>query len=192
MRRRSHRRAAVWPALFGWVALLCLATAGPLAAADSAPLVSAVRSVGVTVADLERSVAFYRDVLDFRPVGEFEVAGDEYEQLYGVFGLRIRVARLALGTETLELMQFLAPAGRPIPVDSRGNMPAGARPSTSGIRTGTIWKSGSFRRARAPPSGTRRPDSRCFSASITRLSWLPTRRRAWATTEMYSGWKWQV
>ena len=106
----------------GWLALLWLST--PVvsqAAADRAPLVPAVRSVGVTVSDLERSIAFYREVLDFQPVSEFEVAGDEYEQLYGVFGLRVRVARLALGTETLELMQFLAPAGRPVPVDSRGN-----------------------------------------------------------------------
>jgi catechol 2,3-dioxygenase-like lactoylglutathione lyase family enzyme len=116
-------QSAVLPVLVaGWVALLALALPVPSqAAADRAPLVSAVRSVGVTVSDLERSIAFYRDVLDFRPVSEFEVAGDKYEQLYGVFGLRVRVARLALGSETLELMQFLAPVGRPIPVDSRGN-----------------------------------------------------------------------
>ena len=116
-------QSAVLPVLVaGWVALLALALPVPSrAAADRAPLVSAVRSVGVTVSDLERSIAFYRDVLDFRPVSEFEVAGDEYEQLYGVFALRVRVARLALGSETLELMQFLAPVGRPIPVDSRGN-----------------------------------------------------------------------
>ncbi len=116
-------QSTVLPVLVaGWVALLALALPVPSrAAADRAPLVSAVRSVGVTVSDLERSIAFYRDVLDFRPVSEFEVAGDEYEQLYGVFGLRVRVARLALGSETLELMQFLAPVGRPIPVDSRGN-----------------------------------------------------------------------
>ena len=116
-------RIAILPVLVaGWVALLALAIPVPSqAGAERAPLVSAVRSVGVTVSDLDRSIAFYRDVLDFQPVSEFEVAGDEYEQLYGVFGLRVRVARLALGSETLELMEFLAPVGRPIPVDSRGN-----------------------------------------------------------------------
>ena len=122
MTRSSRLRRFLPVVAAGWLALLWLST--PVlsqAAADRAPLVSAVRSVGVTVSDLERSIAFYRDVLDFRPMSEYEVAGDEYEQLYGVFGLRVRVARLALGTETLELMQFLAPAGRPVPVDSRGN-----------------------------------------------------------------------
>jgi catechol 2,3-dioxygenase-like lactoylglutathione lyase family enzyme len=39
----------------------------------------------------------------------------------GVFGLRLRVARLHLGDEHLELQQFLAPRGRPAPVDARSN-----------------------------------------------------------------------
>ena len=123
MTRPVRLSVALLPRLLaGWLALLWLATPIPLqAVVEPAPLVPAVRSVGVTVADLDRSIAFYRDVLDFQPVSEYEVAGDEYEHLYGVFGLRVRVARLALGTETLELMQFLAPAGRPVPVDSRGN-----------------------------------------------------------------------
>jgi len=122
MTQHGNTRGSSWAVLVvGWVALLWLATPVALRAADRAPLVSAVRSVGLTVTDLERSTAFYQEVLDFQPVTEFEVAGDEYERLYGVFGLRLRVARLRLGSETLELMQFLAPAGRPIPVDSRGN-----------------------------------------------------------------------
>ncbi len=122
MTRVAHRGASALRILVaGWVALLWLATPVPLQADDRAPLVAAVRSVGVTVSDLERSIAFYRDVLNFQLVSEFEVAGEAYEQLYGVFGLRVRIARLSLGTETLELMQFLAPAGRSIPVDSRGN-----------------------------------------------------------------------
>ena len=48
--------------------------------------------------------------------------GDAYEQLEGVFGLRLRVVRLRLGDEILELTQYLAPrGGRPIPVDSHSN-----------------------------------------------------------------------
>ena len=38
-----------------------------------------------------------------------------------VFGLRARVARLRLGAEEIELIDFLAPEGRPIPADSRSN-----------------------------------------------------------------------
>jgi catechol 2,3-dioxygenase-like lactoylglutathione lyase family enzyme len=49
------------------------------------------------------------------------VAGDDYEHLQGVFGLRMRVARMRLGDEQIELTEYLAPRGRPIPVDARSH-----------------------------------------------------------------------
>jgi catechol 2,3-dioxygenase-like lactoylglutathione lyase family enzyme len=49
------------------------------------------------------------------------VAGDDFEHLEGVFGVRMRVVRMRLGDEFIELTEFLAPEGRPIPVDSRSN-----------------------------------------------------------------------
>ena len=78
---------------------------------------SVIDSVGLTVSDLDRAVRFYTEVLAFMRVAEWEEAGDGYEHAYGVFGARVRVARLALGEEALELRQFLAPQGRPIPAD---------------------------------------------------------------------------
>lgn len=89
--------------------------------AQAAPLVSAVDSVGITVNDMDRAVDFYSRVLTFEKVSEAEVAGDAYEHLYGVFGMRLRVVRMRLGDESIELMQFLAPRGRPDPVDSHSN-----------------------------------------------------------------------
>jgi catechol 2,3-dioxygenase-like lactoylglutathione lyase family enzyme len=83
--------------------------------------VEAVDSVSITVSDMDRSLAFYEDVLTFEKVSEVEVEGDAYERLMGVFGLRMRVARLRLGDEFIELIEVLAPRGRPIPVDSRSN-----------------------------------------------------------------------
>lgn len=103
--------------LFLWVLPLALAT---IARAGEAP-VQAVRSIGITVTDMDRSLAFYQDVLSFERESGEEVAGEDYERLYGVFGLRLRTARLRLGEERIELMQFLAPQGRPIPVDSHSN-----------------------------------------------------------------------
>src|SRR5204863_2855970 len=50
--------------------------------------------IGITVSDLDRSVAFYTNVLGFREISEREVAGEDLEHLEGVFGLRMRVARL--------------------------------------------------------------------------------------------------
>jgi catechol 2,3-dioxygenase-like lactoylglutathione lyase family enzyme len=81
----------------------------------------AVESVGMTVSNLDRSVAFFRDVLTFELIDQFEDAGRDTELLTGVFGARTRTARMRLGTEVLELTEFLAPRGRPFPADTRGN-----------------------------------------------------------------------
>ncbi len=92
----------------------------PLLAAE-APLVRAVDAVAVTVADMDRSVEFFRSVLSFEKVSDVEVAGSDYEHLQGVFGARIRFVRLRLGDEQIELHEYLAPKGRPIPPDARSN-----------------------------------------------------------------------
>src|SRR3990172_9730606 len=94
--------------------------AGTLRAIDT-PLVTAVDSIGLTVSDLDRSVEFYSKVLAFEKVSETEVAGKEHERLHGVFGLRLRTARMRLGDEFIELTEYLAPKGRPAPVDARSN-----------------------------------------------------------------------
>ena len=94
---------------------------GGLAGGQHPPLVSAVDSIGLTVSDLDRSVEFYSRVLSFEKVSENEVDGPDYEHLEGVFGLRMRTARMRLGEEFIELTEFLAPKGRPAPEDARAN-----------------------------------------------------------------------
>ncbi|MFY9608820.1 MAG: VOC family protein [Blastocatellia bacterium] len=83
--------------------------------------VAEVDAVGMTVSDADRSVEFFTNVLSFEKLSDVEVAGTEYEHLQGLFGLRMRVVRLKLGDEFLELTEYLTPRGRPIPVDSRSN-----------------------------------------------------------------------
>ena len=81
-----------------------------------------IASIGFTVSDIDRSVAFYRDVLTFKPVSDVEVDGPEYDQLYGCFGVRARVVRMQLGAQQIELTQFISPPDlRPIPVPSYSN-----------------------------------------------------------------------
>ncbi|HET9275686.1 MAG TPA: VOC family protein, partial [Gemmatimonadales bacterium] len=77
--------------------------------ANQAAAVQAVGAIGMTVSDLDRSVEFYTRVLGFAKEAEFEVAGEEWERLTGVFGVRLRIARLRLGGEALELSEYLAP-----------------------------------------------------------------------------------
>lgn len=83
--------------------------------------VVAVESVGMTVSDMDRAIDFYTNVLSFKKVSDVEVLGAEYEQLQGLFGVRLRVVKLQLGNEFIELTEYLTPKGRPIPVDSRSN-----------------------------------------------------------------------
>jgi catechol 2,3-dioxygenase-like lactoylglutathione lyase family enzyme len=70
---------------------------------------------------MDRAVEFYTKVLAFEKVSDVEVAGSEYEQLQGLFGARIRVVRMKLGEEFIELIDYLAPEGRPVPVDFQSN-----------------------------------------------------------------------
>lgn len=88
---------------------------------SSLTTVERVDSVGMTVSDMDRSIDFYSKVLSFEKVSDTEVSGEEYERLQGVFGLRMRVVRMRLGDEFIELTEYLAPKGRPVPVDSRSN-----------------------------------------------------------------------
>ena len=83
--------------------------------------ITAVDSVGMTVDDMDRAVGFYTSVLSFEKVSDVEVSGREHELLSGVFGARLRVVRLRLGSESIELTEFLAPKGRPFPADVRPN-----------------------------------------------------------------------
>src|SRR5205809_3396766 len=84
-------------------------------------LVGGVDAIGITVSDMDRAVDFYSKVLTFEKISDAEVAGENYEHLEGIFGLRMRVVRMRLGDESIELTEYLTPKGRPIPVDSRSN-----------------------------------------------------------------------
>ena len=101
------------------VLLACVLLAAS-AWADEARI-RAVDAVGMTVSDMDASIDFYSRVLGFTPVGDVEVAGEAYERLRGVFPVRMRVVRLRLGREHLELTEYVTPRGRPTPADARSN-----------------------------------------------------------------------
>jgi catechol 2,3-dioxygenase-like lactoylglutathione lyase family enzyme len=111
----------VFVGLWLTVTLTCWAAVTPLFANDTSVVV-AVDSIGMTVSDMDRSVAFYSDVLAFKPISDVEVDGPEYDQLWGIFDVRARVVRMQLGEQQLELIEFLAPPDvQPIPVPSYSN-----------------------------------------------------------------------
>lgn len=118
MMSRARTPLAVLVLALAWSAALAASGARP-AAADG--LVSAVDSVTITVSDMDRALDFYEDVLTFERLSDVEVVGEAYERLMGLFGLRMRIVRMRLGDEFIELMEVLTPKGRPIPIDSRSN-----------------------------------------------------------------------
>jgi catechol 2,3-dioxygenase-like lactoylglutathione lyase family enzyme len=112
----------------GVVAMIALLVSANLALSPSrvagsglSVAVSAVDTIGMTVADMDRAVDFYTSVLAFEKVSDVEVTGREYELMEGVFGVRMRVVKLRLGDEAIELTEYLAPKGRPMPVDVKPN-----------------------------------------------------------------------
>jgi len=182
------------------------------------PLATAVDAVGMTVSDMDRAVDFYSRVLSFGKVSDVEVWGDRYEHLEGLFGLRMRVVRMRLGDESVELTEYLTPKGRPIPLDSRSNdrwfqhvaiivsdidrayqllRKNRVQHASTGPQRLPDWNKNAagisafyfkdpdghtleilqFPQTRAIPSGTSQT-ANSFWASITRLSWSVTRKRA--------------
>ena len=73
--------------------------------------------VGLTVADLPRVAAFYKEALGFVPVREPREAETDLTAALGLGDARATVQRLRLGAQEIELAAF-APPGRPYPPDS--------------------------------------------------------------------------
>ena len=67
--------------------------------------------IGITVSDLERSLAFYREVIGMEVVSRNEVSGAWFDQLTDNHGARFRVAHLRQGDFVLQLVQYLAAGG---------------------------------------------------------------------------------
>src|SRR6516162_4520039 len=127
---RSHKQPITINQTFsrfssvGLIFVLALTIAGPFAQTQQQPSRSQaarVLEIGMVVSDMDRAIDFYSQVLSFEKVSDVEVYGSEVEHLEGLFGVRMRVVRMQLGEEILELKEYLTPQGRPIPVDSRSN-----------------------------------------------------------------------
>jgi catechol 2,3-dioxygenase-like lactoylglutathione lyase family enzyme len=115
---RTSNRGPSWLARLSFALLLVFTTPAPW---QTAPAIQGVVAVATTVSDMDRALEFYSHVLEFRKISDVEVAGEGYEHLSAVFGARVRLVTLALGAENIQLQQYLAPPGRPVPADSRSN-----------------------------------------------------------------------
>ncbi len=83
-------------------------------------MVSAIHHTGLTVSDLDRALAFYRDALGLEVVMEQEKAGGYLAEITGYPEARVRMAHLATASGArIELFEYLEPRGRDEPLEPR-------------------------------------------------------------------------
>jgi len=72
-------------------------------------MIKTVRHAAIVVTDMERSLAFYRDLLGLRVALDVEREGEFFDKLLALPGLRMRVVMLeAPDGNRLELFEFLS------------------------------------------------------------------------------------
>jgi catechol 2,3-dioxygenase-like lactoylglutathione lyase family enzyme len=83
--------------------------------------VESLQHTGLTVSDLERSVAFYRDVLGFEVFAESERQGGYFAAIVGYPDAHVRMALLRSGGSShhIELFQYLSPEPRTVALEPR-------------------------------------------------------------------------
>jgi glyoxylase I family protein len=74
---------------------------------------------GITVSNLERSLAFWRDVLGFELSHRAHQTGDLAREITGVEGAEILIAVVKAPGHKIELLEYLAPPDRKRHVDLR-------------------------------------------------------------------------
>ena len=75
--------------------------------------ITAADHTGITVSNLERSLAFWRDVLGFEFSHRAHQTGERPEQITGVKGAELKLAVLKTPSgHKIELLEYFAPADR--------------------------------------------------------------------------------
>ena len=96
---------------------------GDAANPRSGPVIRAIDHINIVVADLERSVAFYTEVLGFAKQREAVLEGEWIDRIVGLQGVKGRVVYVVApaGEPRIELLCYDAPAGLVIKENSRAN-----------------------------------------------------------------------
>jgi catechol 2,3-dioxygenase-like lactoylglutathione lyase family enzyme len=83
-------------------------------------MITNIDHVALSVANLDRSIAFYRDIIGFE-VARILECGPEMRlgDVNGMPGSTARIAHLTLGGNMLELFEYQRPQGKPMPPDRK-------------------------------------------------------------------------
>jgi catechol 2,3-dioxygenase-like lactoylglutathione lyase family enzyme len=75
-------------------------------------VICALDHVGISVANLDRSIEFYRKCFGMELVAQAKFEGAYYEEVLGLKGARGKVAVLKAGDMRIELFEFSQPAAK--------------------------------------------------------------------------------
>jgi catechol 2,3-dioxygenase-like lactoylglutathione lyase family enzyme len=75
-------------------------------------MITGMSHVGISVANLERSIEFYRDVLGLRVIQQVPMRGPNYDAIMGLTGTDGRIAVLRTKNLEIELLEFRRPPSR--------------------------------------------------------------------------------
>ena len=84
-------------------------------------IVTKISAIALTVADIDLSVRFYTQALGFEVVEDLTFERSSYDKLASIPESRVRLVTLQLGSEYIELIQYLELKAKPIPEDSQSN-----------------------------------------------------------------------
>ncbi len=88
-------------------------------------MVTGIHHTSFTVSDMEKSIAFYRDILGMKVVWDSVEAGVEFkgpvaDAITGCPGTEQRIVFLSIGDDQIELVQY-TPTGRPLEDNKAGD-----------------------------------------------------------------------
>ena len=76
-------------------------------------MIKSMSHAGLSVTNMARSLAFYRDCLGMQVLMELDIADDRIARVVGIPGAKCRIVHLKLGETVLELFEYSHPRGEP-------------------------------------------------------------------------------
>ena len=83
-------------------------------------MIKTMHQTGFAVKDIDKSLAFYRDIVGLQVIDRFQRVGDAIDQVVGYQSAKLEICTLkADGDHILELIEYVTPPSAPWPTEER-------------------------------------------------------------------------